>query len=176
METIGSYEQDGSAMGRINAWYMTARLAGDRFLGGGFAIYTPELFARYAPVGDDVHAAHSIYFQVLGEHGYVGLLLFLATGAFTFHAARSIRREAKGRADALWLFHLAGMAQVSLVGYAVGGAFLSLAYFDLPYNVLVVLVAGLRWLRQGSAAMKPAAAAAAQAALRRRPSLGRAAR
>jgi hypothetical protein len=38
------------------------------------------------------------------------------------------------------------MCQVSLIGFAVGGAFLSLAYFDLPYNILVIVVAlsGLR--------------------------------
>ena len=33
----------------------------------------PEMFARYAPDPDDVHDAHSIYFEVLGEHGFVGL-------------------------------------------------------------------------------------------------------
>ena len=32
------------------------------------------------------------------------------------------------------------MTQVSLVGYAVGGAFLNLAYYDVPYNLLVALV------------------------------------
>jgi hypothetical protein len=32
------------------------------------------------------------------------------------------------------------MIQVSLVGYFVGGAFLSLAYYDVPYNLLVALV------------------------------------
>jgi hypothetical protein len=38
------------------------------------------------------------------------------------------------------------MIQVSMVGYAVGGAFLSLAYFDLPYNIMVVLVGCRYWL------------------------------
>jgi hypothetical protein len=32
------------------------------------------------------------------------------------------------------------MTQVSLVGYFVGGAFLSLAYYDVPYNLVVALV------------------------------------
>ena len=34
------------------------------------------------------------------------------------------------------------------MGYAVGGAFLSLAYFDLPYNILVILVVSMRWLEE----------------------------
>ena len=38
------------------------------------------------------------------------------------------------------------MCQVALVGYAVGGAFLSLAYFDLPYNILVIVILAKRWI------------------------------
>ncbi|MFL6698580.1 MAG: putative O-glycosylation ligase, exosortase A system-associated [Vitreoscilla sp.] len=147
MQTIGATNQDASVMGRINAWQMTFHLANDRPLGGGFFIYTPEVFGKYAPVPDDVHAAHSIYFQILGEHGYVGLVLFLMVGAFTYATAMKIRKEARKREDAQWLYHLAGMMQVSMIGYAVGGSFLSLAYFDLPYNVMVILVVGLRWLQ-----------------------------
>ena len=163
MQTIGAYSQDGSAMGRINAWQMATHLANDRFLGGGFYIYTDEIFARYAPVPDDVHAAHSIYFQILGEHGYVGLILFLLVGLFTFMTAIRIRREAQRRDDARWLYHLAGMMQVSMIGYAVGGAFLSLAYFDLPYNVLVILVACERWLHDKDLAARSAGAFGASA-------------
>ena len=147
MQTIGAANQDASAMGRINAWQMTFHLANDRPLGGGFFIYTPQVFGKYAPVPDDVHAAHSIYFQILGEHGYVGLALFLMVGAFAFATAMKIRKQARKREDAQWLYHLAGMMQVSMIGYAVGGSFLSLAYFDLPYNVMVILVVGLRWLQ-----------------------------
>ena len=40
------------------------------------------------------------------------------------------------------------MCQVSLIGFAVGGTFLSLAYFDLPYNILVVLVAVRHWVNK----------------------------
>jgi probable O-glycosylation ligase (exosortase A-associated) len=172
MGTIGTYEQDSSAMGRINAWKMATHLANDRPLGGGFDIYTNEIFAKYAPVPEDVHAAHSIYFQILGEHGYLGLFLFLLVGAFTFATAARIRRETARVEDAQWLYHLAGMMQVSMVGYAVGGAFLSLAYFDLPYNVLVVVVVGLRWLHDKNATTRTTGAFGAGgpiADLRRRP-------
>jgi probable O-glycosylation ligase (exosortase A-associated) len=178
MQTIGTFEQDGSAMGRINAWQMAIHLANDRPLGGGFYIYTEDVFARYAPVPDDLHAAHSIYFQILGEHGYFGLLMFLLVGAFTFLTANRIRRESVNRENAQWLYHLAGMMQVSMVGYAVGGAFLSLAYFDLPYNVMVILVVGLRWLREGDAATQVAGAFGSggpTTELRRRPRSRRAA-
>ena len=47
-----------------------------------------------------------------------------------------------------WLSDLGAMCQVSLVGYAVGGAFLSLAYFDLPYNILIMIVVARRWIKR----------------------------
>ena len=45
MGTINTYEQDGSAMGRINAWIMAWNLACDRWIGGGFELAQPEAFA-----------------------------------------------------------------------------------------------------------------------------------
>ena len=49
MGTIVDYEQDESAMGRINAWWMAYNLASDRFFGGGFWIYRRVVFQQYAP-------------------------------------------------------------------------------------------------------------------------------
>jgi probable O-glycosylation ligase (exosortase A-associated) len=141
MWSIMHYDQDASSMGRVNAWLMATHLANDRpLVGGGFEIYNEKVFGRYAPVPDDVHAAHSIYFQILGEHGYVGLLLFLLMWIFAWRDASFIVRQARAREDLGWAADLARMIQVSLVGYAVGGAFLSLAYYDVPYNLLVALV------------------------------------
>ena len=141
MMSIQSYEEDRSAMGRINAWSMAYNLATDRpLIGGGFEIYTPEVFARYAPDPTDLHAAHSIYFQMLGEHGFVGLSLFLLLWLLVWRDASWIDRQARRRKGWQWASDLARMIQVSLVGYAVGGAFLSLAYYDVPYNLLVALV------------------------------------
>ena len=48
--------------------------------------------------------------------------------------------QTKARTDLAWAHDLAAMCQVSLIGYAVGGAFLSLTYFDLPYYVVMTLV------------------------------------
>ncbi|NEX64142.1 putative O-glycosylation ligase, exosortase A system-associated [Noviherbaspirillum galbum] len=142
MDTIQTYQKDDSAMGRINAWWMAFNLASDRPLtGGGFQIYEPAIFQRYAPVPDDVHAAHSIYFQALGEHGFVGLGLYLLFGILTWRTGTWIIRETRRRDDLKWAFNLATMIQVSMIGFAVGGAFLSLLYFDVPYYLMVALVA-----------------------------------
>ena len=141
MNTIGTYQQDDSAMGRINAWHMAWNLALDRpLVGGGFEIYDPGVFALYAPNPLDVHAAHSIYFQILGEHGFPGLLFFLGMGFFTWRDGSWIIAKTRNRPDLNWANVLAKMLHVSQVAYATGGAFLSLAYFDLPYYVLVAMV------------------------------------
>lgn len=146
MTSIGEYKADASAMGRINAWWMAWNLASDRFLGGGFEIYTPEIFAIYAPNPLDLHQAHSIYFQVLGEHGFVGLFLFLLLWGMVWRQAGKVRKDGLAQPETYWISHLGSMCQVSLAGYAVGGAFLSLAYFDLPYNILLLVVLSRRWL------------------------------
>lgn len=146
MDTIGEYQQDSSAMGRINAWWMAWNLASHNIFGGGFDIYTPALFVAYAPNPYDLHVAHSIYFSVLGEHGFIGLALFLTIWGLTWRWANWLRKNATGNPETEWAAVLGGMCQVSLVGYAVGGAFLSLAYFDLPYNIMVLVVLARRWV------------------------------
>ena len=50
---------------------------------------------------------------------------------------------------------MGAMCQVSLVGYAIGGAFLSLAYFDLPYEILVFLVLTRIWIEKKSWQTEP---------------------
>ena len=146
MGTIGTYQDDTSASGRINAWWMAWNLAKANFFGGGFVVAQAELFARYAPDPTSILAAHSIYFMVLGEHGFVGLFLFLMMWTFVWFSARRLRIQGSKNPQTQWLSHLGGMCQVSLAGYAVGGAFLSLSYYDLPYNILVLVVLGRRWM------------------------------
>jgi putative inorganic carbon (HCO3(-)) transporter len=141
MDTIAEYEADHSAMGRLNAWHMAFNCARDRLLGGGFSMYEPMTFAMYAPIPSDVHAAHSIYFQVLGEHGFVGLFLYLLLGFFTWRHAAWIVRHSRGHADLQWAASLAAMIQASTIGFAVGGAFLSLLYWDVPYYLMAAVMA-----------------------------------
>lgn len=141
MDTISTYQEDSSAMGRINAWIMAYNLAMDRpLVGGGFEIYDLQTFERYAPIPTDVHAAHSIYFQALGEHGFVGLGLYLLFGFLCWRSCAWIMRNTAKREDLKWAYHLAAMSQVSIIGFAVGGAFLSLLYFDVPYYLMAAIV------------------------------------
>lgn len=147
MSTIDNYSQDASALGRISAWWTAWNLAFDYPFGIGFTLARPELFAKYSPYPDIVHAAHSIYFLVLGNHGFVGLFLFLMIGVTTLSSAMWLRRHARHIPQARWAYQLGSMAQVSMVGYAVGGAFLSLSYFDLPYIIMSLVVLARVWVQ-----------------------------
>ena len=150
MDTIEHYEQDRSVAGRFNAWAMAFNLAKDRpFVGAGFEITQRELFERYAPKVENgvlvqARTAHSIYFQALGEHGFVGLGLYLLLGFLTWRMGTWIIRNTRGLNEYQWAFSLASMIQVSLIGFAIGGAFLSLLYFDVPYYLMIAMVATRR--------------------------------
>lgn len=174
MSTIKTYDQDASALGRINAWWMAFHLAKDHFFGGGFMIYTARVFAQYAPDPTDVHAAHSIYFMVLGEQGFIGLFLFLLLWFFTWRSAGRLIREGRKQAQTKWLSDLGAMSQASLMGYFVGGAFLSLSYYDLPYNLMALIVLGCRyldrkgWIEEEQQQQASESAKAAEAEKRRR--------
>jgi probable O-glycosylation ligase (exosortase A-associated) len=140
MNTIREYQGDASAQGRLQTWKMLFNLAVDRpFLGGGFEPYQRWIFERYNPEFNTTLSAHSIYFQVLGEHGFVGLALFLAFWALVWRRCAVIRRMAREDQELRWAYWLAQLVQVSIIGYLVGGTFLNLAYWDMPYYLFVLV-------------------------------------
>jgi putative inorganic carbon (HCO3(-)) transporter len=147
MESIQNYEQDGSAIGRINAWTFAFNLAQDRPIGGGFEAFQLEAFLQWAPNPSDLHDAHSIWFEVLGEHGFVGLVLYVLMWLFSWRTASMIARMTKRKAELGWANDLAKLIQVALVGFWAGGSFLGVAYWDYPYILLVILVLTQRLVR-----------------------------
>jgi len=140
MNTIQDYQQDNSALGRINAWHTAFNVASARITGGGFETFSAPTFRQFAPDPWDVHDVHSIYFEQIGEQGFIGLFLFLLLGLFAWLRARQVIQACKGNPDTKWAADLAAMIQVSLVGYATGGAFLGLSYFDLPYHLMIMVL------------------------------------
>ena len=149
MQSIGEYAEDDSFQGRQQAWSVTTKLALERpLVGGGFnATQIDSVFAKYNLVGPirAGRAAHSIYFQVLGDHGFVGFGLYLAMIALAFFNIGDTIRLSRRRGDLLWLRDLAGMTQVSLIGMLAAGALLSMAYYDV-FLVLVALTGRMRML------------------------------
>jgi len=148
METISSYQEDASSMGRINAWIVAWEVAKNYFFGGGMSYQHPLFFSMYGTYSTTPLAAHSIYFQILGNHGFVGLTLFLLIWITTYFSAGWLRKNTPQLPETRWAGDLGAMIQVALVGYAVGGAFLSMSYFDLPYNMMILVVLARKWVEQ----------------------------
>lgn len=157
MNTIAQAEGDASFMGRVVAWKLSLIMAVQHpFLGGGFKAL--EYFPVWTALSQDFHhyaffytgnalpsttqarAAHSIYFQVLGDHGFIGLLLFLSILFATFSKTNAIVKKNRLAKGPEWLNHLATMLRLSIFTYAVGGAALSFAYFDMFYALIGLVI------------------------------------
>ena len=78
--------------------------------------------------------------QMAHEHGFVGLGLYLLLGFLIWRTGSWIIRNTRKLEGYQWAYSLATMIQVSLVGFSVGGAFLSLLYFDVPYYLMSAMV------------------------------------
>jgi len=139
LHTIHDYANDSSFQGRVIAWHVAYDYARDHFpFGAGF--YGPQLaevFRIYYPQ-EMMHAAHSIYFQVLGEQGFVGLALYLIILLVSFWKTSQLKRLALKQPGTAWAAELASMIWLSLLVFCLSGAALSMAYYDL-----FVILAGL---------------------------------
>lgn len=158
IDTIQSADNDASFMGRVVAWKLSFILAADHpFFGGGFK--SLEYFPVWSALSQDffsfpwfytgdalpdpvaAHAAHSVYFQVLGDHGFGGLLIYLAILVATFLKARKIVRIAKANKAPDWIARVATTLQLTMFGFCIGGAALSFAYFDLVFAIIGLVIA-----------------------------------
>ena len=77
MQIPGTDQSDESTMGCIIVWWLASNAHSSRLLGGGFGMGAAAVVQVYAPVPGDVHAARSVYFRLLGGHGFAALLLLL---------------------------------------------------------------------------------------------------
>lgn len=167
--------EDGSFTGRVIAWKISMLIALDHPLtGGGFhAVQRYSNWMHYrdligafdfiptAPPGLEPKAAHSIYFEILGDLGFVGLGLFLLLIATALRNARLLRRYARRDLRQQWAADLGSMLQVSIVIYCVSGAAVSMAYFETFY-VLVIVLSRLRRTVEETMAEDPAQPAPAE--------------
>ena len=144
MDTLHNVSADSSFEGRVQAWHVAYWYANAHFpFGAGFySLQVPQLWHQFYP--DSVqHAAHSIYFQVLGEHGYPGLAIYLVILFLALRNARFVMRRTRDNPELEWLNDLARMITAGLISYYVGGAALSLAYFD-GFLMLIALTSTMR--------------------------------
>ncbi|WP_305822822.1 putative O-glycosylation ligase, exosortase A system-associated [Massilia brevitalea] len=178
IDTIGAANEDASFMSRVVSWKLSFIMAMKHpFFGGGFK--SLEYFPVWSDLSRDFfsypwfytghltpnttvgRAAHSVYFQVMGEQGFGGLILYLGCLASAFLKAGAVARRAKRASAPEWLRTLSTMLQLSIFAFALGGAALSFAYVDLIFCLFgLVLVIEKRLLPATLARMEAERAAA----------------
>ena len=157
MRTIGEADQDSSMMGRVGAWRINSAIALQNpiFGGGMHASEIPDVWIKFRGAdnllsfvsnldeqvyGVEGRAAHSIYFETLGDTGFLGFFIFIGILINALVTAREVIKLSKtGQAPTQWAADLAGMMIISLIAFAFGGALLSAAYFELPYMLFMIV-------------------------------------
>ncbi|MDB5684211.1 MAG: putative O-glycosylation ligase, exosortase system-associated [Sphingomonas bacterium] len=152
MDTITEYQADSSASTRLAVWAWTWDYVQDHPLGGGFEVYRQnklriDITARQRSGGiesvqstqeyDRGRAFHSAYFEMLGEQGFPGFLLWLmlhVTGVIRMEALR--RRYLKAEGDTAWIAPLASALQHAQLIYMVGSLFVGIAF--QPFILMLI--------------------------------------
>ncbi len=143
MTTITEAGKDESFMGRVDAWVINTKFALEHPLtGAGLRNpYQQDLAVKVDPVrAPRAKAAHSIYFEMLGGAGFVGLLVYLALLVSAFRKTASLQKSSHPGASPPWQARFGYFAQISLTVFCVGGASTSLEMWD-GYLLLIALIA-----------------------------------
>jgi putative inorganic carbon (hco3(-)) transporter len=143
-------ELDGSAQGRLLAWGSAVRMAAENpLLGVGVGHFPVKYGTDYRPPGvgkSDIPwvTAHSSYFLILGELGLPGIIFFIAIIVTNLKAGERMLKETKmchAESDVTYR-RLVITSNASLVAFAVGGAFLSAAYYPHIYFLVALSECG----------------------------------
>ncbi len=166
MDTITQYQGDESASTRLKVWGWTIDYVRQNPLGGGFDAYRSNSF-RYETVQkideqngnvrfermtviDKSRAYHSSYFEMLGEQGIPGLLLWLTINFGTILQTERIRRRYRDTADPAkaWIAPYAqAMGQGHMV-YMVGSLFVGIAFQPFVFMLVALQIGLTTYLRR----------------------------
>ena len=152
-DDLQNYEQEQSAQSRFWNWEFCTRVGlGNPLYGGGFDYYSLQAYVLYFPEflkrwPGKVWSCHSMWFTVLGEHGLPGITLWLLLIGSCLLSIRHLRACTKKDQDPVW-FHHVDMLLGACVAYIVGGTFLDVAYFDLFYQLVAVVIVSKECIKQ----------------------------
>ena len=164
MDTITNYQSDESASTRLAVWKWTWDYALEHPLGGGFEIYrTNELQVNKVetsrsggtttrevlPYTDRARAFHNSYFEMLGEQGFPGLLMWLylqAACVWRMEKLRSRYRNATAEND--WVRPLATALQGGHLVYLLGCMFVGIAFQPFIYMLIALQISLWTYLKR----------------------------
>ena len=131
--SITDYQADNSAYVRILVWKWTLEFTAAHPFGGGFVTYVINHIEVPASGPSPAHiefgrAFHSTYFEVLGEHGYPGFIMFMVLAISTFLMLRRLAKRTRLDPELQWVGALADALQSGLAVFLTSGAFVGLAF------------------------------------------------
>jgi putative inorganic carbon (hco3(-)) transporter len=147
--SISEYSTDGSAMTRLLVWQWTLGYVTTHPLGGSFdafGINTIVMPGDAANPGGSIQngrAYHSIYFEILGELGWPGLLMFLTVIGSTYFNLLRLSRKCRGVPNLVWVADLSNAVLSGMSVFLTAGAFVGIA-FQPPFWYFVSLGVSLR--------------------------------
>lgn len=156
--------KEESANTRLLIWTWTLDFANQHPAGGGFMTELASRIEQRNEAGEERvelrRAFHSIYFEVLGEHGWIGFAIFSTIiSVFFFHMWR-IRRQVRNKPDLQWVGDLARALSHGMLIFMAGAAFVSIAFQPLQYYMLALAVSASAALHRAMGAPTPVAAEA----------------
>lgn len=148
-ETVTEFEEDASAMGRVYAWQVAAAISQDRPLLGVGAGSFQYAWPLYAPAeAGTSYVAHNVFLDVIGELGFVGLLLFLI---FTGSAAAGAF-EVSGASRHAWLARAFGAAAAAYLVCDLFSGYLLSSHFYVLFGFAASIERIIRAERAAEAA------------------------
>lgn len=160
METIQDYKADESAATRVAVWKWTWEFVKEHPFGGGFDAYRINKIRYDLPVVDENgfdtgavdrreivdqgRAYHSSFFEMLGEQGFPGLVIWLLIHVGGVWRMEMVARmyKKRNRPDESWVAPLATALQNAQIIYLVGSLFVGIAFQPFVY-MLVAMQLGL---------------------------------
>ena len=137
-------ERDRSATGRLHFWSVAVDMArAHPLLGVGHWGYN-HAYDAFDPTRGDFgqsRSVHSVWFGLLAELGYPGLLLFLCILLAHWGAIRTVRLASQRNAVPAELGHYAFALEASLVAFVVGGTFLPIHYNEMVWQFFALGIA-----------------------------------
>jgi probable O-glycosylation ligase (exosortase A-associated) len=150
MSTIETYNADSSALGRLAVWKWTLEFVGSHPFGGGFDAYAHNHIASvasdgviwYLPEGQiGGKAFHSIYFEVLGEQGIPGFIIYYSIVLLTLFKLFKLNRKWSKREGTEWFADLTNALMAAILIFLAGGAFVGIAYQPFIFYMISLTVA-----------------------------------
>jgi probable O-glycosylation ligase (exosortase A-associated) len=127
---------DRSSQMRLDSWYVAWRFALDHPFGGGFWVLDhDEVFDVYLTSYIRSQSAHNIYLEVVADHGFPGLIMYVGLIVSTYFGLFRLKWALRNKPEAEWMVNYCKMVQISLTAFMIGGNFLPLSYWDYFYHI-----------------------------------------